>query len=127
MSPYMADILLNDDEVLNVLGNRLTARRIALGLTQAKLATEAGVSKRTVERMEAGHSAEIVTWIRVLRVLGILGNLQQMIPQAGPTPMQLLQQQKKSYIRKRAPRKDRTAGQAKKKAQTKPWVWGEDR
>jgi transcriptional regulator with XRE-family HTH domain len=123
----MKEILLTDDSVLELLGKRLAARRIALELTQAQLSTEAGVAKRTVERIEAGHSAELITWIRLLRVLGLLGELERLIPESVPGPMQLLKEKKKSVVRKRAPRQGGGARHARKKESAKPWVWGEDR
>ena len=45
---------LTDDVILAELGERLSRRRIDLGLTQARVADEAGISKRTVERMRRG-------------------------------------------------------------------------
>lgn len=123
---YMKGNLLTDNSVLKVLGKRLAAHRIALGLTQAQLSTEAGVAKRTVERMEAGHSAEIVTWIRLLRVLGLVGELERLVPESVPGPMQLLKEKKKNVARKRAPRQGRAASRAKRKEGAKPWTWGED-
>ena len=60
---------LTDTAVLHEIGDRLERRRIDAGLTQAQLAEEAGISKRTVERIEAGHSTDFVMLLRVLRVL----------------------------------------------------------
>ncbi|MGH7747937.1 MAG: helix-turn-helix domain-containing protein, partial [Candidatus Dormibacteria bacterium] len=56
---------LTDAAVLQELGVRLARQRIDAGFTQANLATQAGVSKRTLERVEAGHGAELVTLIRL--------------------------------------------------------------
>src|SRR5256885_5069911 len=58
---------MTDAAVLEELGARLHRRRIDADLTQAQLAEEAGVSKRTVERIEAGHSTDLAMLIRVLR------------------------------------------------------------
>lgn len=45
----------NDDEtILAELGRRLARTRLERNISQQGLATEAGVSKRTVERIEAG-------------------------------------------------------------------------
>ncbi len=44
---------MNDDAVLAELGRALAERRIGIGLTQAALAEQAGIGKRTVERIEA--------------------------------------------------------------------------
>ena len=57
------------DPVLKEIGVRLTQQRVLAELTQAGLAEKAGVSKRTVERIEAGNSIQLSTMIQVLRVL----------------------------------------------------------
>ncbi|HEX6929299.1 MAG TPA: helix-turn-helix transcriptional regulator, partial [Gammaproteobacteria bacterium] len=63
---------LGDQAVLAELGRRLSHRRIEAGLTQEKLARESGVSKRTVERLEAGSSVQLTSLIRLLRTLALL-------------------------------------------------------
>lgn len=60
------------DVVLKEIGVRLTRQRMLAKLTQAGLAEKAGVSKRTVERIEAGSSIQLSTMIQVLRVFGLL-------------------------------------------------------
>jgi putative transcriptional regulator len=45
---------LTDEAVLRELGERLSAARVSRNLTQAHVAEEAGISKRTLERLEAG-------------------------------------------------------------------------
>ena len=52
---------LTDDAVLAELGARIAARRIDLQLTQAAVAEQAGIAKRTLERMEAGKTSELST------------------------------------------------------------------
>jgi transcriptional regulator with XRE-family HTH domain len=109
---------MTDDAVLEELGRRLERRRLDLQLTQAKLAKQAGVSKRTVERMEAGAAAQTLSLIRILRVLELLQGLDRLIPEAGPRPMDLLKLKGKE--RKRA---------SSSRAADKPgevWSWGDD-
>jgi len=60
--------LLTDEVILEELGGRLARRRLELQLTQEMLAEQAGVSKRTVERAEAGATVQVSTLIRILRV-----------------------------------------------------------
>ncbi|NQT62828.1 MAG: transcriptional regulator [Candidatus Marinimicrobia bacterium] len=60
------------DAVLKEIGARLTQQRVLAKLTQAGLAEKAGVSKRTVERIEAGSSIQVSTMIQVLRVFKLL-------------------------------------------------------
>lgn len=110
-------ILLTDDAVLDELGGRLSQRRLELGLSQAELAEEAGVSKRTVERMESGATTQTGTLVRVLRALDLLDRLEMLIPETGPRPMDLLKL--KGEERLRAPRK-------KPDDSGRPWQWGDE-
>jgi transcriptional regulator with XRE-family HTH domain len=82
--------IVSDKTVLEEIGHRLNRIRIERGFTQANLAKEAGVSKRTVERIEAGESTQSSTLIRVMRVLDLLDTLYASIPTPGPRPFDLL-------------------------------------
>jgi len=96
---------LNDDAIMEELGKRLTQRRIELSLTQQELAEQAGIGKRTLERLEAGASVQISTFIRVLRILELLEVLGSLIPETGPRPMDLLKLHGKVRKRASSPRK----------------------
>ena len=109
---------MTDDAVLEELGRRLERRRIDFGLTQAKLAEQAGVSKRTIERMEAGAATQTRNLIRILRILDLLQGLDQLIPETGPSPMDLLKLKGKE--RKRA------SSSSAVKQFGKTWSWGND-
>ena len=110
--------LLSDDLILTELGKRLGRARLDRQLSQAKLAEQAGVSKRTLERIEAGASAQSVSLVRILRVLDRLSNLDRLIPESGPSPLDLLK--RKGKIRKRASSSRQT------KVADKPWSWDDD-
>ena len=73
---------LTNEAVLHEMGLRIARRRIGAGLTQAHLAEEAGIGKRTLERIERGESAQVATLIRVLRRLGSFGELDLLVPEA---------------------------------------------
>ena len=107
--------LLADDAILAEIGERVARRRLDLQLTQADVADQAGVAKRTVERVEGGASAQMLSIIRILRVLDLLPGLDRMIPEAGPRPMNLLKQ--KGKVRQRASRRRRSD------RSYKPWSW----
>lgn len=110
--------LLTDDAILAETGKRIARCRLDHQLTQAEVAEQAGVSKRTVERVEAGASAQMSTIIRILRVLNLLPGLDHLIPEPGPRPMELLKL--KGKVRQRASSK-RQLNRANKK-----WSWGDD-
>ncbi len=110
--------LLVDGTILAEIGERIARSRLDLQLTQADVAEQAGVSKRTVERIESGASAQMSSFIRILRVLDLLPGLEQMIPEAGPSPMDLLR--RKGKVRQRASKRRRSD-------QTdKAWSWDDD-
>jgi transcriptional regulator with XRE-family HTH domain len=110
--------LLADEAILAELGQRIAARRLELQLTQADVAEQAGVAKRTLERIEAGHSAQLASVIRIFRVLELLPGLEQVIPEARPRPMELLKY--KGKARRRAP------GLRARKQPAKPWSWEDE-
>ena len=105
-----------DEAILAELGARLSSMRLSRNLTQAQLAKDAGVSKRTVERMEAGESAQLTSFIRILRTLGLLGGLDSFLPPPQPTPMQLLRRAGKPPLR--ATGRNVSSGE--------PWSWAEE-
>lgn len=107
--------LLSDEAVLAELGARVAARRLDLQLTQAAVAEQAGIAKRTLERLEAGESSQMLTLVRVLRVLGASAGLDALIPEAGPRPMDLLKRQGKP--------RQRASGKRAAAAPAKPWSW----
>ncbi len=116
-----------DSITLRQLGARLAAQRLALNLTQAQLSEEAGVPKRTIERLEAGAAAtRLSAFLRVCLVLGLQDRLEQLVPDPVPSPVAQLKL--KGRERKRASK--RTAGdgrdpsaQPKELGKAKRWVW----
>ena len=109
----------SDQSLLDILGERLERRRLGLDLTQADLAREAGVSKRTVERLERGASVQLTNLLRVLRALGLLGGLDHLIPESGPRPLELLQHAGTPRKRARSRNRDEERGDS-------PWSWDDD-
>ena len=89
-----------DALILRELGERLARVRLERNLTQAALAEQAGVSKRTVERMEAGGPTQLVNLVRVCRALNLLDRFETLIPEPLISPVMQLKLQGKQ--RKRA-------------------------
>ena len=76
------------------LGERMARARLERNLTQAALAEQAGVSKRTVERLESGEVAmQLSGFVRVCRALGLVERLESFIPEPVPSPIAQLKLQ----------------------------------
>jgi transcriptional regulator with XRE-family HTH domain len=114
---------LTDIAVLHEIGDRLERRRLDAGVTQAQLAEEAGISKRTVERIEAGDSTDFVMLLRVLRVLKLLETLDQLVPDLPQSPLVLLKGRGRE--RKRVGLSRRSADGAAALKPAAPWKWRE--
>jgi len=111
---------ISDDLVLRELGKRLARTRLEKNLSQADLAKEAGVSKRTVERAEAGEPVKSNSLIRVLRGLGQLEVLDRLVPEPLPSPVERLRLQGRRRRRAGTPRT------ARETTPTEPWRWGDE-
>lgn len=107
----------SDNAVLRRLGERLGRHRLDHNLTQADLAGAAGVSKRTVERLEAGDSTQLSNFIRILRALDLLDGLEIAIPDPPPSPLDQLKLQGKQRRRASAPRNPSV------REDKAPWTW----
>jgi len=104
-----------NDAVLVEVGLRLTQARLDRNLTQEELATAAGVSKRTVERLETGKSVQLSNLVKVLSALNLARNLEQIAPPIGIRPIEQLKYQSKG--RRRA--------SLSKQAPAAAWTWGD--
>ncbi|MBA3582207.1 MAG: helix-turn-helix domain-containing protein [Gammaproteobacteria bacterium] len=112
---------LNDPSILLEIGQRLAQQRLSMGLTQAELAEQAGIAKRTLERIEAGESAQMLTLIRLFRVLGLLPALNSMLPAHETRPMELLAASRQAETGKAtAKRAHKKVNQAKSE-----WHWND--
>jgi transcriptional regulator with XRE-family HTH domain len=110
--------LLSDKAILTELGERIARSRIDLQLTQAEAAERAGVSKRTLERIESGASAQMSSLIRIMRVLELLPRLDLTFPETGPTPMELLRNKGKA--------RQRASTSSRPQQSDQPWTWEDD-
>lgn len=108
---------LTDQAVLQELGARLAAARIERNLTQAVVAEQAGVSKRTVERLESGEVAtQLSGFVRVCRALGLLERFESVLPEPVPGPME--------QLRRQGRKRQRATGNKAVSGQSAKWTWG---
>ncbi len=111
---------MTDDSILEQLGERLSRYRLDRNVTQAELAREAGIHKNTVFRLEAGESTQTKNLIRVLRALGLLEQLDALVPEPVPSPLKQLEEQERQ--RKRAASKSGQQSESKSTG----WTWDDD-
>lgn len=99
--------ILPEPKILEAIGERVRALRLARGMTQDALATHAGISLPTMQRLEAGQGQpKAESLIRVLRSLRKLDELEAMLAPPSASPMALATNTKPP--RQRAPRKATT-------------------
>lgn len=113
------DVSLTDDAVLRELGRRLSRWRLESNLSQEQFGELAGVGRRTIQRLEAGEQVQMSSFIRALRVLGLLDSLELLVPTPAPSPLQRLSL---SGRERRRARRQATSGDAE---ESEPWTWGE--
>ena len=92
---------LSDTAILKRLGTRLKAYRIARGMKQQELAAESGVGVSTIAKIENGQSVSLSLFVSVMRTLGLLENLDLLVPEQKPSPLELLKTQGKQVKRVR--------------------------
>lgn len=104
----------NNTLILNELGKRIKDIRIKKAITQKEMAEMAGVSHSTVTRIENGDGATLDNLLKIMRMLGILTNIDLLIPEQELTPEDIFYNKTKA---KRA---------SKKKKIEKDWLWGDE-
>lgn len=103
-------------EVEAALGRRLEEIRLSRNINQTDLAAEAGVSRRTITRLENGEGVSLDTLIRVMRALGLAGRLAALLPDPGVRPIE----------RVRLKGKERKHARRKSTRTPLDWTWAED-
>lgn len=102
----------NNDIIIKEIGKRLKNRRIALNMTQKELATESGVSPRTISGFENGDNISLDNLLSILRVLRLIQEIDSLFPEKKVNPFDVL---KLGNSKKRA--------SSKKVTKTSNWQW----
>ena len=106
----------SEQTVLKELGARIKQYRISLNITQAELADKCGISSSTEVRIENGVDSKISNYIKILNALGLMQNLDILIPEIQPDFKALFEQK---------PARQRVKSNNNKRKSN--WVWEEDK
>jgi transcriptional regulator with XRE-family HTH domain len=109
--------IATSEQLEAALCKKLEHIRLARNITQVDLADQAGVSLRTIRRLEKGQGVSLDTFIRVLIALGIQQNLQTLLPDPSIRPIDRVNMG--GTERKRA-------SSRKTSLEKTPWVWGDE-
>jgi len=102
--------------VLSALGRRLRRARLNANLTQSELGSLARVSLKTVRNAEDGQNISLETLILLLQGVGHGDDLDLLLADGGPSPVELLERQ--GRVRQRA-----TGKRAESKDAADTWQW----
>ncbi len=98
MDPYR----LTDKALLKELGSRLRTERLNQNITRDELAKRSGVSKGAVRSAEMGGNPTLLNLLRILRALQKLEQFDLLLPETGPSPLQMVKMQGKERVRARS-------------------------
>ncbi len=97
---------MSDPAILAKLGSRIKELRIRQNLQQGEMASRAGVSLFTISKIEKGEPVNMTMFLKVLRTLNLLENLDQLVPEPPISPLLLRKLKGKTKIRVRKNKKE---------------------
>ena len=109
---------------IKILGQQLEQLRLSKNLNQSVVASEAGVSRRTITRMESGETVSLDTFIRVLKVYDIADRLASLFPAHTVRPIERVEFDGKQ--RKRASSVKNSQVNESTQQSEQPWSWNDN-
>lgn len=97
------------------IGSKLERLRLSRNITQTDLARDAGISERTLRRLESGEGATLDSLLRVLIALKISQNLDLLVPDPRVRPIERVRTGGTERQRSRSAKSDQSS---------KQWRWG---
>lgn len=110
IKPVRSEVIERD------LCKKLESVRLLQNVSQAKLAEAAGVSRRTISRMENGAGTTLDTFIRVMLALNLSDHLAALLPDSDIRPIERVGRKGKG--------ERKNASSPRTPQQTKKWEWG---
>jgi len=111
---------VSNEAILISLGKRLAEYRLNMNISQATLSDEAGISRKTLYNIENGKSVQLENLIRILRALGQLEQIENLLPVSTVSPISLADRKGSTRQRASSPRKTNNS------PDDTPWSWPDD-
>ena len=89
----------SDFEITQEIGDRIRRERLNRNLTLEAVAASAGISRLTLQKVEAGHAPSLTSFLGILRALGFLDRLETLLPPPEVGPIELADRQGKARQR----------------------------
>ena len=80
---------MSDKAILTEIGLRLKKKRLRKNLSQQELGARAGLNRNTISHIEGGGSLTLHNFIRILRALDALDDLDHFLPEPEISPLQV--------------------------------------
>jgi transcriptional regulator with XRE-family HTH domain len=101
--------------IIETLCKRLDEIRLSRNLSQAELAAEAGVSRRTMNRLADGQSISLDSFLRIMQALHLADHLAALLPDPAVRPV--------DRVRLDGAERQRARG---KRAAPADWKWADE-
>ena len=109
----------SNEILVREIGERMRRLRVNMSLTQKELAIKSGLAEKSIANIESGENVRFDSIISVMRVLGIISNLDVLVPDAILRPENI--DFKSETVRKRVRRS------GVKSDEPMAWRWGDDK
>jgi len=96
--------MVSDEEMFDRIRSGCVEKRLHLQMTQAELASRAGLSLPMIKNFERGRHVNAMSLIRILRAIGEFQRLEALVPEVLPSPMALFNQTQTAHRKKRVRR-----------------------
>ena len=96
---------MSDKAILTEIGLRLKKKRLRKNLSQQELGARAGLNRNTISDIEGGGSLTLHNFIRILRALDALDDLDHFLPEPGISPVHMVHMKGRARMRASGKRK----------------------
>lgn len=79
---------LSDREIIKKIGEKIRYLRLRQNITQQQLAEDTQLSLSTIKKIERGEGSTLDSFLRILRILGRLDDLSNLVEEEGLSPVE---------------------------------------